>query len=189
MVLITTNTASKVWKINLNLKNIYFIHRLIALGVTASVIPSLDTTDICQSEYSSQIISFCVLWSLALVVEVLIVLVSLRGTILEDELRWGAEYLLYLKLGKNIFLQVASQEVPDIEWPINPPTNPPLTKSQRVEVCCCSIFGTYFLPVSFFIVFIFPFLPVSLTFDNLDWYLKMPITIEPFFSLCNYYYI
>ena len=81
------------------------------MGVTASVIPSLDTTDICQSEYSSQIISFCVLWSLALVVEVLIVLVSLRGTILEDELRWGAEYLLYLKLGKNIFLQVASQEV------------------------------------------------------------------------------
>ena len=53
-----------------------------------------------------QIIGYIVLWSFALIVEILIVIVSLKGTILDDEQRWGAEYLLYLKLGKSRFLSL-----------------------------------------------------------------------------------
>ena len=45
-------------------------------------------------------VAFLILWSVALVVEVAIICVSLRGAILEDDQRWPAEYLLYVKLGK-----------------------------------------------------------------------------------------
>ena len=50
-------------------------------------------------------VAFLILWSAALVVEVAIICVSLRGAILEDDQRWPAEYLLYVKLGKiSLFL-------------------------------------------------------------------------------------
>ena len=45
-------------------------------------------------------VAFLILWSVALLIEVAIICVSLRGTILEDYRRWPAEYLLYVKLGK-----------------------------------------------------------------------------------------
>ena len=37
-------------------------------------------------------------WICAILVEIAIIIVSWKGTILEDELRWHSEYLLYIKL-------------------------------------------------------------------------------------------
>ena len=47
-------------------------------------------------------VAFLILWSVALLIEVAIICVSLRGAILEAHLRWPAEYLLYVKLGKLV---------------------------------------------------------------------------------------
>ena len=63
-------------------------------------IPLLDTTETCQYEFLQLIIGFLVVWSLSILVQSALIIVSLRGTILEDELRWHSEYLLYIKLGK-----------------------------------------------------------------------------------------
>jgi len=61
-------------------------------------IPLLDTTETCQYEFLQLIIGFLVVWSLSILVQSALIIVSLRGTILEDELRWHSEYLLYIKL-------------------------------------------------------------------------------------------
>ena len=84
------------------LKNLIPIFcRLTVLIITAvDQIPLLDTTETCQYEFLQLIIGFLVVWSLSILVQSALIIVSLRGTILEDELRWHSEYLLYIKLGK-----------------------------------------------------------------------------------------
>jgi hypothetical protein len=59
-------------------------------------------SNLCKINIFQLHVAFLILWSLALVVEVAIICVSLRGAILEDDQRWPAEYLLYVKLGKKI---------------------------------------------------------------------------------------
>ena len=44
--------------------------------------------------------AFLVLWAVALLTELAIIVISMRGTIFQDEPRAAAEYLLYLKLGE-----------------------------------------------------------------------------------------
>ena len=79
--------------------------RLTVLIITAvDQIPLLDTTETCQYEFLQLIIGFLVVWSLSILVQSALIIVSLRGTILEDELRWHSEYLLYIKLGKYLFI-------------------------------------------------------------------------------------
>lgn len=67
------------------------------LSYTAS-----SVSDSCKINVFRLLVAFLILWSVALIVEVAIIFVSLRGTILEDHLRWPAEYLLYIKLGKVV---------------------------------------------------------------------------------------
>ena len=75
--------------------------RLTVLVITAvDQIPLLVTTETCQYEFLQLIVGFLVVWSLSILVQCGLIIVSLRGTILEDELRWHSEYLLYIKLGK-----------------------------------------------------------------------------------------
>ena len=52
-----------------------------------------------QKDFLQWLLGFLCTWSLAILVEGALVISSLRGTILEDELRWHSEYLLYIKLG------------------------------------------------------------------------------------------
>ena len=61
-----------------------------------------DGTNPCKINILRLHIAFIILWFFALLVEVGIICVSLRGGILEDQLRWPAEYLLYVKLSKNL---------------------------------------------------------------------------------------
>jgi hypothetical protein len=75
------------------------------LTITAVIqLPSLDHNDVCQWEFFVQIVGFLVIWSSAILIEVALIIVSLRGTILGDELRWHSEYLLYIKLGETLVL-------------------------------------------------------------------------------------
>ena len=75
-------------------------------NVTNQIISSTNSSvfDSCKINIFRLLVAFLILWSVALLVEVAIIFVSLRGTILEDHLRWPAEYLLYIKLGKGICL-------------------------------------------------------------------------------------
>ena len=94
----------------------FFICRLIILTVVAiDLLPSIgpeiedatgSTTSGGQKEFLQWLLGFLVTWSIAILIEAALVISSLRGTILEDELRWHSEYLLYIKLGKsfNTFL-------------------------------------------------------------------------------------
>ena len=61
-----------------------------------------DGTNPCKINILQLHVAFIILWFFALLVEVGIICVSLRGGILEDQLRWPAEYLLYIKLSKNL---------------------------------------------------------------------------------------
>lgn len=74
------------------------------MGLTFYSTSDLDLSNVCMSSFVFYLVAFLVLWSLALIIEVLLSVVSLRGTILEDEPRWMAEYLLYVKLGKHKYL-------------------------------------------------------------------------------------
>ena len=58
-------------------------------------------SDSCKINIFRLLVAFLILWSVALVVEVAIICVSLRGTILQAHLRWPVEHLLYVKLGRN----------------------------------------------------------------------------------------
>lgn len=93
------------------------ICRLIVLTIAAvDLVPSLQLDDIDpkdedvnvensggddggQKDFLQCLLGFLCTWSLAILVEGALVISSLRGTILEDELRWHSEYLLYIKLG------------------------------------------------------------------------------------------
>ena len=95
------------------------ICRLIVLTIaTVDLVPSLQLDDIDpkdedvnvensggddggQKDFLQCLLGFLCTWSLAILVEGALVISSLRGTILEDELRWHSEYLLYIKLGKK----------------------------------------------------------------------------------------
>ena len=59
-------------------------------------------TNSCKINILQLHIAFIILWFFALLIEVGIICVSLRGGILEDQLRWPAEYLLYVKLSKAL---------------------------------------------------------------------------------------
>ena len=54
----------------------------------------------CRAGFSQSVVSFLLLWSVALLTELAIAAVAMRGTIFHDEPREAAEYLLYLKLGR-----------------------------------------------------------------------------------------
>ena len=54
----------------------------------------------CHVEWLQYVVSFLVLWSVALATEVAIVVVSMRGTIFSDGPRRMAEFLLYVKLSE-----------------------------------------------------------------------------------------
>ena len=58
-----------------------------------------NSSDGGQKDFLQCLLGFLCTWSLAILVEGALVISSLRGTILEDELRWHSEYLLYIKLG------------------------------------------------------------------------------------------
>ena len=60
-----------------------------------------NSSDGGQKDFLQWLLGFLCTWSLAILVEGALVISSLRGTILEDELRWHSEYLLYIKLGKG----------------------------------------------------------------------------------------
>lgn len=78
------------------------LSRLLLLTIVAiGQVPSLDLEESCQHEFLQLLVGFIVIWSLATLIELALIIVSLRGTILEDELRWHSEYLLYIQLGKN----------------------------------------------------------------------------------------
>ena len=96
------------------------ICRLIVLTIAAvDLVPSLQLDDIDpkdedvnvensggddgggQKDFLQCLLGFLCTWFLAILVEGALVISSLRGTILEDELRWHSEYLLYIKLGKE----------------------------------------------------------------------------------------
>ena len=59
-------------------------------------------TNSCKINILQLHIAFIILWFFAFLIEVGIICVSLRGGILEDQLRWPAEYLLYVKLSKAL---------------------------------------------------------------------------------------
>ena len=65
-----------------------------------------DGTNPCKINILQLHVAFLILWSFALLVEVALICVSLRGGILQDQKRWPAEYLLYVKLGKIISIKV-----------------------------------------------------------------------------------
>ncbi len=73
------------------------------LIVAIGQVPVLNVAETCHREFLQLLIGFLVIWLLATVVEIALIVVSFRGTILEDELRWHSEYLLYIRLGK-VFL-------------------------------------------------------------------------------------
>ena len=56
------------------------------------------------SQFVTYVLLFIVLWTVALLTEVTIAAVSLRGTIYNDGERSAAEYLLYVRLGENGFV-------------------------------------------------------------------------------------
>ena len=84
---------------------------VVAIDLLPSIGPEIEdttgsTTSGGQKEFLQWLLGFLVTWSIAILIEAALVISSLRGTILEDELRWHSEYLLYIKLGKsfNTFL-------------------------------------------------------------------------------------
>ena len=87
----------------------FFIYRLIILSIVAiDILPSIgpekgdiDSLSGGQKEFLQWLLGFLVTWSIAILIEAALVISSLRGTILEDDLRWHSEYLLYIKLGKS----------------------------------------------------------------------------------------
>lgn len=58
----------------------------------------------CHAEFVKYVLFFIVLWAVALLTEVFIAAVALRGTIFNDQERRAAEYLLYVKLGESVEL-------------------------------------------------------------------------------------
>ena len=75
------------------------------------LVPSLDLEAVDgQKEFLQNLLGFLVTWSLAILIEAALVVTSLRGTILEDELRWHSEYLLYIKLGRAHVFRVDNQK-------------------------------------------------------------------------------
>ena len=67
--------------------------------ITSSREPTLS--DSCKINIFRLLVAFLILWSVALIVEVAIIFVSLRGTILQAHLRWPVEHMLYVKLGRK----------------------------------------------------------------------------------------
>ena len=78
---------------------------VVAIDLLPSIGPETEdassTTSGGQKEFLQWLLGFLVTWSIAILIEAALVISSLRGTILEDELRWHSEYLLYIKLGKS----------------------------------------------------------------------------------------
>ena len=79
---------------------------VVAIDLLPSIGPEIEdatgsTTSGGQKEFLQWLLGFLVTWSIAILIEAALVISSLRGTILEDELRWHSEYLLYIKLGKS----------------------------------------------------------------------------------------
>ncbi len=69
-------------------------------GTNADLLLS-DDDDTCRSDFVRYVLLFVVVWSVALLTEVTIAAVALKGTIFVDEERRAQEYLLYVKLGKE----------------------------------------------------------------------------------------
>ena len=70
------------------------------VGNVSSQIIFSEESNPCKIDIFRLHVAFLMLWSIALLIEVAIICVSLRGAILEAHQRWPAEYLLYVKLGK-----------------------------------------------------------------------------------------
>ena len=77
----------------------YIIHLAILIG-NETITTESETQFICQTQFVRFVLLFIILWSVALLTEVTIAAVALRGTIFNDEERKAAEYLLYLKLSE-----------------------------------------------------------------------------------------
>lgn len=78
--------------------------RFLFLAVTNQSTGSYQIT-VCHYEWLQYVISFLALWSVALITEITIVVVSSRGTIFSDGPRKMAEFLLYVKLSRSfVFL-------------------------------------------------------------------------------------
>ena len=65
-----------------------------------ALFPDLDWESRCHLGFYRLTVAFFVVWSMVASLEVALVIVSLRGSILQDQKRWLAEYLIYAKLGK-----------------------------------------------------------------------------------------
>ena len=93
-----------------------FLFRLGILVISAFLyVPSLAIEISCQNEFLHLLIGFLVTWFLSILVEIGLIIVSWKGTILEDELRWHSEYLLYIKLGKVVRV---NNEFSDLNYPL-----------------------------------------------------------------------
>ena len=100
----TRVSCTLLQKQELSFYSFFFYYRLtILLIVAIGQVPVLNVAETCHREFLQLLIGFLVIWLLATVVEIALIVVSFRGTILEDELRWHSEYLLYIRLGK-VFL-------------------------------------------------------------------------------------
>ena len=100
---------------------------VVAIDLLPSIGPEIEdatgsTTSGGQKEFLQWLLGFLVTWSIAILIEAALVISSLRGTILEDELRWHSEYLLYIKLGKsfNTFLFLKDLKIPFFSSNIDP---------------------------------------------------------------------
>ena len=65
-----------------------------------SVAQHLDWISECQLCFYRLTLAFVVICVMQMGLEVALIVVSCRGSILQDHKRWPAEYLLYTKLGK-----------------------------------------------------------------------------------------
>ena len=83
-----------------------------------SVAQHLDWISECQLCFYRLTLAFAVICVMQMGLEVALIVVSCRGSILQDHKRWPAEYLLYTKLGKCIGYYHVTQggsKLPSIE--------------------------------------------------------------------------
>ena len=69
-----------------------------------ALFPDLDWESRCHLGFYRLTVAFFVVWAMVASLEVALVIVSLRGSILQDQKRWLAEYLIYAKLGNKMLM-------------------------------------------------------------------------------------
>lgn len=86
---------------------IFFFPRIMVLSLVRGLV-HFETTQDCTKDLHFHILAYIGILGVCLVLEVIIAVVSLRGTILSPEPRCSMEYLLYVRLCESPVIIIIS---------------------------------------------------------------------------------